>query len=98
WLALPGRTVALIGAGSEIGPFVPLCAWGGDVLAVDLPDRSVWERIGEVARAGSGRVRMPVAPDGTPGLDVVGDLARTRAWLTANLGDGEAVLGMYGYA
>jgi len=98
WLALPGRTIALIGAGSEIGPFAPLCAWGVDVLAIDLPDRSVWERIGAVARGGSGRVRIPVAADGTRGLDVVGDLARTRAWLSSNLGDAEPVLGMYGYA
>ena len=98
WLALPGRTVALIGAGSEIGPLAPLCAWGADVLAVDLPSASVWERVGRIARAGAGRVRMPVAAGGGTGLDVLADLAGTRAWLAGNLDDGEPVLGMYGYA
>jgi hypothetical protein len=98
WLALPGRTVALIGAGSEIGPLAQLCAWGADVLAVDLPDAAVWERVQRIARDGSGRVLMPVSSDGTAGLDVVADLARTRAWLAANLDRGEPVLGMYGYA
>ena len=98
WLSLPGRTIALIGAGSEIGPLQPLCEWGADVLAVDLPDASVWERVGTIARSGSGRVRMPVASDGTAGLDVVADLARTRAWLTESLNGTELVLGMYGYA
>jgi hypothetical protein len=98
WLSLPGRTIALIGAGSEIGPLEPLCAWGAEVLAVDLPSREVWARVREVARRGSGTVRMPVSADGAEGLDVLADLAETRAWLAANLGAGAPVLGMYGYA
>jgi hypothetical protein len=98
WLALSGRTLVVIGAGSEIGPLAPLCAWGADVLAVDLPDPAVWERVQSTARAGAGRLRMPVASDGTVGLDVVADLARTRAWVAQNLNGGTPVLGMYGYA
>jgi hypothetical protein len=98
WLALPGRTIALIGAGSEVGPLGPLCEWGADVLAVDLPHAAVWERVGNVARTGGGRLRMPLAPGGTAGLDVVRDLAGTRAWIADNLNGGEPVLGMYGYA
>ncbi len=98
WLSLPGRNIALIGAGSEIGPLEPLCAWGAEVLAVDLPSREVWARVREVARRGSGTVRMPVSADGTEGLDVLADLAETRAWLAANLGASAPVLGMYGYA
>ena len=88
----------MIGAGSEIGPLAPLCAWGADVLAVDLPDERVWARVRETAQAGSGTVRMPLAADGTAGLDVVADPAATRAWLAAELGDSTPVLGMYGYA
>jgi len=98
WLSLPGRTVAVIGAGSEIGPLGPLCAWGADVLAVDLPDERVWARVRETAQRGSGTVRMPLAADGTPGLDVVADPAATRAWLARELGESTPVLGMYGYA
>jgi hypothetical protein len=98
WLSLPGRTVALVGAGSEIGPLEPLCAWGADVLAVDVPNRDLWERVRAVASRGSGIVRLPVSQDGAPGLDVIADLAETCAWLEANLAGSAPVLGMYAYA
>jgi hypothetical protein len=99
WLALPGHTVALIGAGAEIGPLQPLCAWGADVLAVDIPDANVWARIQEVARAGAGTVCAPLSPDGTPGVDVVAAPADTRHWLEANVGaETTPVLGMHAYA
>jgi hypothetical protein len=98
WLSLRGRTVALIGAGSEIGPLAPLCAWGADVVAIDLPSERVWARISELARRGSGTVRMPISADGEAGLDVLADLTETRAWLEANLTGSAPVLGMYGYA
>ncbi len=100
WLSLPGRTMAVIGAGSEIGPFGPLCAWGADLLAIDVPDAAVWARVQELARAGSGRVRMPLAQDGTAGVDVVAGLPAAHAWLAESLaaGEGSPVLGMYAYA
>ena len=37
WLALPGRRVAVIGAGAEMGPLEPLSRWGAHVIAIDLP-------------------------------------------------------------
>ena len=40
WLRLDGRTVVVLGAGSEMGPLEPLLRWGGTVVAVDLPRRS----------------------------------------------------------
>lgn len=100
WLSLPGRTVAVIGAGSEIGPFGPLCAWGVDMLAIDVPDESVTARVQEIARAGSARVRMPVSAEGTAGIDLVADLPAVHSWLADHLagGDGSPVLGMYAYA
>ncbi len=100
WLALPGRTVAVIGAGSEIGPFGPLCAWGADLLAIDVPDSAVWSRVLESARNGSGRVRMPVAEDGSPGVDIVAGLPAVHDWLARSLAgsEGSPVLGMYAYA
>lgn len=98
WLALPGRTVALVGAGAEIGPLGPLCAWGADVVAIDLPGDHAWERISSIAAGGAGTLRLPVAADGTPGVDVVADLAAAGAWLREQLAGASAVLGMYGYA
>ncbi len=100
WLSLPGRTVAVIGAGSEIGPFGPLCTWGAELLAIDVPDAVVWARVNEMARAGSGRVRMPISDQGAAGVDVVADLPALHDWLAESLGEGEGspVLGMYAYA
>ena len=37
WLSLPDREVTLVGAGAAIGPLAPLCSWGADVIAIDLP-------------------------------------------------------------
>ena len=67
WLALPGRTLALFGAGAEIGPLEPLSSWGAQVLALDLPQPRIWERIATVARAGAGTVgcRSPSTVEGS---------------------------------
>ena len=98
WLSLSGRTVALVGAGSEIGPLEPLCAWGADVVALDVPAAGVWQRIESIAERGSGTVRLPVGGEGSRGLDLIEDFDETRAWLTAALAGREGVLGMYAYA
>lgn len=99
WLSVPGRTVALIGAGAEIGPLGPLCAWGADVLAVDIPDARVASRVRDIAQAGAGTVRLPLSEDGTPGIDLIASPAETLAWVGSTLQNGaSAVLGMYAYA
>jgi len=98
WLALPGRKVALVGAGAQIGPLQPLCDWGAEVIALDVPSKRVWERIGETARRGAGTVRIPLLPDGSAGLDVLGMLPEAGAWLRASAGEEDLVLGMYAYA
>lgn len=98
WLSLPDRTVALVGAGAEIGPLQPLCAWGANLIAVDLPDPAIWKRIGEIARRGAGSVRVPVLPDGSVGLDLLRMLPETRTWLQDADAERELVVGMYAYA
>ncbi len=98
WLSLPGREVALVGAGAAIGPLQALCSWGAEVIAIDLPRPEVWERIGELARGGAGAVRMPLSGDGSPGVDVARMLPETRAWLERATRADELVLGMYAYA
>jgi hypothetical protein len=98
WLALPGRHVVLLGAGAEIGPLAPLCAWGADVVAVDLPDRALWNRVAATARAGAGRLVLPVTPGGPEGADLVRALPEVRRWLDAVAGDAELVLGAHAYA
>lgn len=99
WLAMPGHRVVLVGAGAAMGPLEQLSRWGADVVAVDLPEASVWDRIRATAAAGSGRLTLPVDPaTGTPGAHVSADLAAVRAWL-AGFHTGDAtVLATHAYA
>jgi hypothetical protein len=70
-LALTGRTVAVLGAGAEIGPLPVLLSWGIRVAAVDLPRPVIWERVLGMARDRAGTLLAPVAragpDDGTGG-------------------------------
>jgi hypothetical protein len=61
WLALPGRTVVVLGAGAEIGPLPVLLSWGARVIGADLPSPRIWERVLEVARSSAGTLLVPVA-------------------------------------
>jgi hypothetical protein len=63
-LALPGRTVAVLGAGAEIGPLPVLLSWGIRVAAVDLPSPAIWERVLGMARGSAGTLLVPVAREG----------------------------------
>jgi hypothetical protein len=104
-LALPGRTVAVLGAGAEMGPLPTLLGWGATVAAVDLPRPAVWERILRAARDGAGRLLVPVrgpgdgAGDGlarTAGADLLAEVPGVAEWLLA--APGQLVLGTYLYA
>ena len=106
WLRLDGRTVAVLGAGAEMGPVATLLGWGARVLAVDLPQPAIWERLLTAARAGAGTLLVPVAGDGadegTPlagraGADLVSDVASVADGLAAADG-GALVLANYAYA
>ncbi len=105
WLALPGRTVAVLGAGAEMGPLPTLLRWGATVAAVDLPRPAVWERILRSARDGAGRLLVPVRGSGAgsgdglaraAGVDLLADVPAVAEWLRD--GPGQLVLGTYLYA
>jgi hypothetical protein len=66
WLALPGQTVVVLGAGAEVGPLSVLLSWGVNALGVDLPGAPLWSRVLETARHSAGTLKVPVA--GLPGL------------------------------
>ncbi len=105
WLRLEGRTVAVLGAGAEMGPLQALLHWGARVAAVDLPRPGIWERVLETARHGAGTLVLPVEP-GTAdiaeripqhaGADLIADVPMIGDWL-AEL-PGSLVLGNYVYA
>jgi hypothetical protein len=82
WLALPGRTVVVLGAGAEVGPLPVLLGWGARVIGIDLPRPAIWQRVLETARSSGGTLLVPVA-DAKPGQDAAdpgadsgGDLAQ----------------------
>ena len=96
---LPGRRVALVGAGAEIGPLAaPQLAGVREVLALDLPQPRIWDRIAAVARSRRRHRALPIAADGPQGVDLLVDLPEALAWLRRAAGDSELALGMYAYA
>src|SRR5204862_34201 len=60
WLALPGRTVVVLGAGAEVGPLPVLLNWGARVIGIDLPRPAIWDRVLETARRSGGTLLVPV--------------------------------------
>jgi hypothetical protein len=101
WLDLSDRQVVVLGAGAEMGPLQAMLRWGGNLVGVDLPRADLWSRVLGVARAGAGRLTVPVRPGGgeledTAGVDLLTDLPDVAAWLGAL--PGPLVLGNYVYA
>jgi hypothetical protein len=100
WLRLPDHTVAVLGAGAEIGPLPALLRWGAQVAAVDLPRPAIWERVLGLRSAGT--LLIPVAgTDAEPlvrraGADLVTEVPAVADWLAAL--PGRLVLGNYVYA
>src|SRR6185312_14896381 len=113
WLALPGRTVVVLGAGAEVGPLPVLLSWGARVIGIDLPRPAIWDRVLETAQRSGGTLLVPVA-DAKPGQAGV-DSSEDLNPLTQRAGfdlagdipavadwlaglDGPLVLGNYVYA
>jgi hypothetical protein len=103
WLALPDRTVVVLGAGAEMGPLTALLRWGARVAGADLPRAPLWRRVLETAARGAGTLLVPVGSGhaGTDlaeaaGVDLVGEVPAVAEW-AAGLSGG-LVLGNYVYA
>ncbi|WP_438871366.1 hypothetical protein [Paractinoplanes lichenicola] len=92
WLDLSDQRLVVLGAAAEMGPLPAVLAWGGTVVAVDLP--RVWERVAAVPSAG--RLIAPVLPGRDPGADLLEELGAVAQWLEGV--DGRLVLGNYVYA
>jgi hypothetical protein len=95
WLDLSDRAFALLGAGAELGPLVPLSAWGAHVVAVDVARPKVWERIFAAARAGAGRL---TAPAGEHGVDLLTQTPEVASFLRTAAADLPMTIGSYAYA
>jgi hypothetical protein len=89
WLVLPGRTVAVLGAGAEMGPLPAVLGWGGTVLAVDLPRPELWRRVYGIAEKSAGRLSAV-------GADLLSEMPAVARWILGH--EGRLVLGDYVYA
>lgn len=102
WLRLDGRTVAVLGAGAEMGPVVPLLGWSARVAAVDLPRPQIWTRLLGVARRSAGQLVLPTrsgeADPRAAGVDLLADAPMIAAWLADVAGSDQLVVGNYVYA
>lgn len=104
WLRLEGRTVAVLGAGAEMGPLPALMRWGARVAAVDLVGRpDLWRRVVETAAKGAGTLVVPTGGEVSEtrleheaGLDLLTEVPRVARWLHEQ--PGTLVLGNYVYA
>lgn len=103
WLRLEGHTVAVLGAGAEMGPLPSLLRWGARVAAVDLDRPAIWQRVLTLARDGAGTLVVPVRPgadtnalDQELGIDLLTEVPRVQRWLRDQ--PGTLVVGNYVYA
>ncbi len=103
WLRLEGHTVAVLGAGAEMGPLPSLLRWGARVAALDLPRPAIWQRVLQLAQDGAGTLVAPVPhgndgsdPERACGADLLADVPAVTDWLAAQ--PGTLVIGNYVYA
>jgi hypothetical protein len=101
WLALPGITATVLGAGAEMGPLTALLRWGATVAGVDLARRPLWQRVLDTARRGAGTLLVPAAEGGgdlasRAGADLIAEVPAVADWIAAL--PGSPVLGNYVYA
>lgn len=73
WFDLSDRTMVLFGAASEAGPLTWLAKWKANIVAVDLPNAKVWEKILTTIQQGNATLIAPsLNPiyDTTPSYDL----------------------------
>lgn len=92
WLDLSDWNIAVLGAGAELNPLATLAAWRATLIAVDVPDPALWQRLIDIARAGNGRVRIPVREGSSAddsrlaelaGADLLTATPQIRNWLVS---------------
>ncbi len=102
WLRAEGHTIAVLGAGAEMGPLQALMRWGARVAAVDLPNPQIWTRVLDTARGSAGTLLLPVpagvgeADPTNIGVDLIADGPSVARWLVEL--DGSLTVGNYVYA
>ena len=105
WLRLEGHTIAVLGAGAEMGPLPSLMKWGARVAAVDLARPQIWQRLLTLAHEGAGTMEVPRLGadevyegrlEDAAGVDLLADVPAIAQWLQDQ--PGTLVVGNYVYA
>jgi hypothetical protein len=101
WFDLSDRTLVLLGAGSEAGPLKWLVQWRARIVAVDLPQRDVWQRLGTVVDGGNATVIAPLHVGRCDwrdaGADLLTDTPELATWLAEGLADERLDIGAIAY-
>ncbi|MCH7309309.1 hypothetical protein MMO38_14380 [Acinetobacter sp. NIPH 1852] len=59
WFDLSARTMVLFGAASEAGPLSWLAKWRANIVAIDLPNPAIWEKITNTVKQGNATLIAP---------------------------------------
>lgn len=78
---LRGKWFALLGAGSELGPFKFLMERGANVIAVRTRRQDEWQKMKEFAVTTPGNLFMPVDHTGQYGADILKEPLQIRDWI-----------------
>ncbi|ALH94067.1 hypothetical protein [Acinetobacter equi] len=81
WLDLSDRTMVLFGAASEAGPLTWLSKWKANIVAVDLQNERVWEKILTTIQNGNATLYAPSKEN----VNHITDMATLKTKLGANL-------------
>jgi len=88
---LKGRWFALLGAGSELGPFKFLMERGANVIAVRTRRQAEWEKMKQFASKTRGKMYMPVDPTSNEyGADILKEPLQIRDWILSVFNEGRA--------
>lgn len=95
WFDLSDRTMVLFGAGSEAGPLPWLAQWKANIVAVDLANSRVWDKILTIIQQGNATLYAPSTEqlaENTPtstlkeklGVDLLTQTPEIAHWLIQN--------------
>lgn len=86
WFDLSKRTVVLFGAASEAGPLGWLAKWKANIVALDLPNEKIWDKIQTVVKNGNATLIAPSFKnengETTLGVDLLKQTPEIANWLS----------------
>lgn len=86
WFDLSNRTVVLFGAASEAGPLTWLSKWKANIIAIDLPNEKIWDKIQSTVKKGNATLIAPAQKNAQGetilGVDLLNQTPEIANWLS----------------